>query len=220
LNMSENIWGATGARKFIPYSFAEDDRNRLISIIKKHDSSNPDGFIADLEFALGKFQSSKQLAEDSSPSAVRKNLKSVHKAAKKLLKQVWELDGNSKLFLKESGGRPDIWMSINIAIYNLKRARQLAKEKSPGESSGRLRESHREWLVLDVADVVKEHLNIDAMNDPSRSFMSVLVVVYRFATGKDHQTIDRIAKKALRQRKKMKQSSPGELDEYFPKDTG
>lgn len=93
----------------------------------------------------------------------------------------------------------------------------LAKERYPGKSTGKPAEPHKQWLIYMVLDALENHFGIIAKNDPARTHLSVLEIVYPIATGSGSGTIDNIVKVALENRSKSEIVNDNGLIEYRPK---
>ncbi len=194
-------WGATGGG--IPRKLSLSDATRMqIRYILKGRVEAPDQFFEELEEAIGRFHTHRDIAKRSRPAAVRENLKTAQKAALSLNSKLNALDGNSRQLLDEvvvDGVRALQGEHLAKIIFAISKAQKLAASyrASGYRKAGRLPETYRVFLAVDIAFALEHYLEVEPTTTKDGLFVAVLEVVMAKATGRRDATVHQLAKRAL-----------------------
>ncbi len=179
-----------------------DDRRMQIRDILKGRVEAPDQFFEELEEAIGRFHTLRDLAKISRPAAVRENLGRAQRAAQRLNSKLNALDGNSRQLLDEVavGGVPALPREhLAKIITAISKAEALAAsyQASGYRKAGRLPETYRVFLAVDIAFALEHYLGVEPTTTKDGLFVAVLDAVMAEATGRRDATVHQLAKRAL-----------------------
>ena len=228
-------WGASGVGQIGP-GLSDQTKAHIRSSVFDcgHRTSCPEVFFATLDEAAGIYRSNASLREESRPAAVRNNLKLALNAALRLNDRLDALDGNSRSILvdvvptikgfeENQLSDPDSRRPTGIMLLrgNLKpiivalrealgRAKQYPKK-------GDLPRHHRLWLAADIADAIRELLNIKLNKKPKDIskgvFVSILELVFNEVATGEKINLPKLARDALTLDVKSADQGP---TEYHP----
>ena len=199
------------------YRLSNDVRTYLETTVntfyEKMGDKMPDleSFFEEVESAVAIVRAQQQLAKESRPAAVRKNLKRACDTAVRLKARLKELDGNSCRLLDHTteGGVSAVFLQVEHVIKGLRGALQLAKEYPP---SGNLLKKYHLDLAIDIAIAIENNLGVNPKTTRGGLFDEVLGVVMGEATGKEYADVHGLVGDALAMRQKR---SDGTV-EYLP----
>ncbi len=194
-------WGATGVG--IPRKLSlRDDARIQIRLILKGRVETSDQFFEELEEAIGRFHTHRDIAKRSRPAAVRENLGRAQRAAQRLNSKLNALDGNSRQLLDEVavGGFPAL-PHVHLAkiITAIAKAEALAAsyQASSYRKAGRLPEAYRVFLAVDIAFALEHYLGVEPTTTKDGLFVAVLEAVLAEAIGRRDATAHQLAVRAL-----------------------
>lgn len=211
-------WGETGVGKIFQHKLSKSTKEHIKREIESDNKQAKYGYeelFSALEIAVAQFKSQKDLAERSSPSATRSNLENALNAALKLNDALNDLDGNARLLLGKYKGILELQGThLSAIIADLNQAR-LDANKYP--SRGRLPDSRRIILALQLDHIFSAHLDCPLRTTKVSSFSNLFTLVYQEATGKSEV---KDVSELLREANKWERiEHPGGGIEFCPKKT-
>ena len=203
--MGDEIWGATGVRVCEPHSISPDNRYGITTVVNSANINdvNFDILFNKLQDGISRFKAHESISAESSPSKTKKNLSMASDTAKRLARRLSDLDGNAKQYLSNEGNDAFITLLRDATrIANaLSKANGIARDRHKG--AGRLLQPHRLWLAIDVADAIKD-IGAPVTTTKNGLFVAILEIVLWDATGREPKEVTELARKALKNRDKLK----------------
>lgn len=211
-------WGPTGVVNNRPYTMPASDRQQIELELHSNgiEIPDPEVFFCTLNKAIGFFHGQRDLAKDTKPKSVRKNLKTALDSALNLNEQLNALDGNSKFLLYDSANEGLRELQSTHLATIIKALHGALRKAEDYPMKGRLPEYHRLYLAVDVADAIKTHLGITPTATKEGLFESLLSLILEQATGETAVSVHDLARKALKSKKISEQ--PGLLEYHPPED--
>lgn len=96
----------TGVLGISPFRLSESDKTMILEAAGAAQHPNRDGFINDIEFAIGELRALENFLDRASLSNVRQRMKDLQKCANKLMKLIKRLDECSSCLLTYAGRGP------------------------------------------------------------------------------------------------------------------
>jgi hypothetical protein len=193
-----NRWGPTGVVDIQPFELEEATRNLITVQLKALGVRKvPDEFLAELNQAISIFRAGQVVHESSRPAEVRRNLESCLKAVNNLEQTMKSLDGNSRrLLFRREGAASSDQLDETLPIFKADLAAAL-KHAENYPKAGRLFESARLFLAIDVAKAFSAHLNLQATATKEGKYESILAIVLQAATGQEARHVHDLACRAV-----------------------
>ena len=200
-------WGVTGVGGLESHSISlpEEMRQQIRLEVAGANKSPKSGFapvFLELETAIRHFRVIREWARSGSPGRVRGNLTRLRDDALRLNESFNSLDANSSQLLANYA---DVnWLKgeclhsiINTALKALEEAQKLP-------ARGRLPEDEKIVLVLEVAEILSQHLKIKFSSTKVSVFSNIMILVLQVATDKGEiHSISRLLKKARNWRRRV-----------------
>lgn len=193
--MTKRPWGPSGVGPVLPsVKLSADQCKQILDVFDESPLADPDAFLKGVERAIHMYRQAKELARQSSPSEVRKNLELATDAALKLNDCMNDLDGNSRRLLDEVAPKVDQQKMLAEIIGALSRARAAAREY---QAKGRLPEYQNQYLAAYLRALYEKHTGRKATTVKSGLFMELVEVVMPIATGKAAKALHTLAEKVV-----------------------
>jgi hypothetical protein len=190
-------WRSTGVASLEDIEISPETKQHICITLNHSGLTPSDDFFVAITQAISRFYTGKEIADLSSPSAIRSNLSSAKKAAHQLNDKLNKLDHNSRLLIGEvmEGGVVTMQFSLLDQINKALTAAALIAEKYP--RSGRLTEAHRLWLAADVAAAIREYVGVEPSSTKDGLFESILCIIFAEVTGQETTSHHELVRKAL-----------------------
>lgn len=212
-------WGETGVGRHFKHKLSTSTKEHIKREIESQNKQPKYGYeklFSDLEIAISQFKTQNELAELSSPGAVRNNLGKALNAALKLNEALNNLDGNSRQLLSQYKGIRELQGTHLSAIIE-----DLAKAKTDSNkypSRGRLPASRRIILVLQLDHILSTHIDCPLTTTKVSLFSNILTLVYEEATGRSEiKNVHELLRDAKKKWERVE--NPDGVIEFRPKDT-
>jgi hypothetical protein len=190
-------WGATGVFESFPPRLSDDSKEYILALVVRCGATLQDRerFVGEIAEAIGRYDAHANERNRSKPSAVKANLKRAIEAASTLLAALHNLDGNSRMLLREVGmKRMQTYQRQTARMF---RALSEAYNRAGEYPRSRLMEHHRLFLAADVADAMRRHLKIEPTLTREGLYEAMLEIVLKDATGKAVNATHGLARRAL-----------------------
>jgi len=209
--------GYTGVAAPFCWELSATQREALATNFRGFCSSDQawDGFRADVEASVRWYLQIKEVAEKSSAASARGNLSAARDAAKRLLKSVNDLDGNSMALLAEEIGHRNIKDATKEITAALIRASLKWDEKFPPGRGPRPR-PERVQMAARVLAAMRRFTIVKATATEGKLFERLLKLAFGFADEK-RKDLHRLAGRALAGAVTLKEE-PGMLFISAPND--
>lgn len=201
-------WGPTGIVDGEPFEFSEETTHQLVTQLRLSEqaASRREKFLASLSKQVGHYLAYREVATESSPAAVRKNLKSAIKVAIKLNDLMNDMDANSKLLIDKASDNSFSYFhgtQLRELIQSLILAGRLADQYP---SRGRLKDFASIYLAIGVADALESHLRMPATSTKEGPFEATLAILLEAATKRPRESTHDLACTALAIRKEAQKA--------------
>ena len=190
-------WTCAGAEALVEIEISPDMTQHICTTLAHAKLKPSDDFFVAIKRAISQFFTGKEIADLSSPSAIRSNLNSAKKAVHQLNNKLNKLDENSRLLISEvmEGGIKHMQFSLLDQISKALTDASVIAEKYP--KRGRLREDYRLWLAVDVADAIREYIGVEPSSTKDGLFESILCIILDEVTGQETTSHHELVRSAL-----------------------
>jgi len=193
-------WGPTGVGNARVVTISDSVKEQLRATLKsfKVDVSNFSSFIEETEQAVSKYYSMKKFAEKSSPAAVRENLKVTIATAKKLQKNIDNLDHNSMNLIGEvtEGGMSVLRQSMGQIINSLCSAKMKAQDYP---QRGNRKSYERPALAVDIGRAIRDILGREPTVTKNGLFEECVSIIIEAVIGEPVNNIHTLIESAKKE---------------------
>lgn len=209
--------GATGVADLGPL-FDEHQHARLQEWIRSQKILRIDAeaFCHAVEASVRLYVGGKELAVQSSAKAVKRNLKSAFDTAESLVRQLIDLDGNSKMLISRTADYRSLLDDAKAIRDAAFAARAHAEATLPGRSQGQRRRTERDTLAAMLRDALEQHTSLKPSSTYGQPFEELLRLGCSLA-GETYNNLHTLAERALA-RDMISRPLPG-LTVYEPWET-
>ena len=193
----KKLWDATGISALVEVEISPDTKQHICITLSHFGLISSDGFFEEISQAIARFNAGKEIAGLSSPSAVRGNLSAALKATYQLNDKLNDLDHNSRQLINEviEGGIITLQSSLLSQINKALGEASVLADKY--QKRGRLREDHRLWFAADVAEAIRDYIDVEPSSTKDGLFESILCIILSEITGQETTTHHDLVRHAL-----------------------